>query len=320
MAVWPTGSVVAAVKKVQPAVVQVITQTFGYETFLRPVPTGGVGSGVVFDRQGDQTLVLTNYHVVRMGAERGSFIVAPTGGSRLFAQLVDFDPRADLAILRVTTTELPPAPLGDSDALEVGEPVIAIGNALGLPGGPTVTTGVVSAKGRTIQSPEGFLLYDLIQTDAPINPGNSGGPLANLQGEVVGLNTAIIAAAQGIGFAIAINSIKPAIASLKRFGRIVRLYLGVAVTTVTPVLAAQYDLPRQDGALVVGVEPGGPAARAGIAPGDIIIQLGGAAVKTDIDVRREIARRQLGDAVNVVIQRGPHRIEGEVRLEEMPRR
>jgi len=309
-------SVVGAVRKARPSVVQILTQGVSYDVFSRPVPRAGAGSGVIFDQRETTTYVLTNYHVASAGP---SLTVALADGRAFTGSLLDSDPRSDLAVVRVEATGLPMALLGDSDQLEIGETIIAIGNALGLPGGPTVSRGVVSATGRTIQEPNGVALYDLIQTDAAINPGNSGGPLVNLRGEVIGLNTAVVAGAEGIGFAIAVNSIRPVIESLYRHGRIIRLYLGVAVTTATPALQAQYKLPLAQGALVVGVETGGPAAEVGLQASDIIVGFGGEPVANEVDLRRAIARRQVDEVVPIVVQRGNQRFTRSVTVREMPR-
>jgi S1-C subfamily serine protease len=309
--------VIEAVRKARPSVVQIVAQgAVSYDAYSRPVPRQGAGSGVVFDQR--------DVHDVRPDqfSRRERRPVAhrrPGRWAHLYGHMLDGDARSDLAVIRLEATGLPNAALGDSDRLEIGETVVAIGNALGLPGGPTVSRGVVSAKGRTIQQPNGVSLYDLIQTDAAINPGNSGGPLVNLQGEVVGINTAVIVGAEGIGFAIAINSLRPLLESLYRHGRIIRLWLGIAVTTATPALQAQYELPLAQGALIMGVEAGGPAAEAGLAAGDIIVGIAGEPVSSEVDLRRIIARREVDEKVPVVTQRGNQRIAGTVTIREMPR-
>src|SRR2546425_4112049 len=184
-------------------------------------------------------------------------------------------PRSTLFPYTTLFRSLPAARLGDSSKLEVGETVIAIGNPLGLEGGPTVTVGVVSAIGRSIEDPGGAALHDLVQTDAAINPGNSGGPLVRMSGDVIGINTAIIQEAQGIGFAISIDSAKPIVQELLAHGRVVRPLVGIVPVSVTPQLATAYDLPVEHGVLVVRLDPKGPAARAGMKPGDIIVAIAG---------------------------------------------
>ena len=197
---------------------------------------------------------------------------------------------------------LKPLKLGDSDKLKVGQIVLAIGNPLGLKGPPTVTMGVISALNRTIKSPT-VVLENVIQTDAAINPGNSGGPLVNLQGEVVGINTAIIPFAQGIGFAIPINSIKDSLSQLLQYGRIRRAFLGVSCVDVTVNLARHYGLPVERGALVVYVQPGSPAEKSGIRVGDVILTIDGEPVFNVKDLQRFIAEKKVGDIIRVGLVR-----------------
>jgi serine protease Do len=173
-------------------------------------------------------------------------------------------PASDLAVIRVDASGLPTAALGDSSSLLVGDPVVAIGNALALPGGPTVTQGIVSALDRTLAEQNGIQLGNVIQTDAAINPGNSGGPLVDAAGQVVGINVATAADAQNIGFAIAITPAKPLIEKLEQGQSVGLPYLGAQLTDVTPQVAARFELPVDTGVLVVAVEPGGPAAEAGL--------------------------------------------------------
>ncbi len=237
-------------------------------------------------------------------------MVLPDG--RAFdAQLVGRDPLTDLALLKIDGQNLPTVPLGDSSQLDIGQWVVAIGNALALEGGPTVTAGVVSALGRDIQEPgprpgvPGPTLYDLIQTDAAINPGNSGGPLVNLQGEVIGVNTLGSAQAQNIGFANAIDSVKPIIEQLRRNGRVVRGYLGIGGDTVTPSVAAALGLSRDQGVVVTQVAQGSPAAQAGLQQGDVIVGLNDMPVQSLKDLQRALTNRfKPGETVQVKIVRG----------------
>jgi serine protease Do len=194
--------------RVEPSVVTVRTRSLGVDAFLQPVAEQGTGTGFVIGSNG---LIATNDHVVQ-GAQ--SITVTLAGGRTLAARVVAADPAADLAVLRVAARDLPVAPLGNSSSLHVGDPVVAIGNALALPGGPTVTEGIVSALGRTIQTDDGAVLRHVIQTDAAINPGNSGGPLVDARGEVVGINTAVASSGQNIGFAIGIDGARRTIDGL----------------------------------------------------------------------------------------------------------
>jgi len=283
----------------------------GYDNYLRPFP-GGVGSGVIFDAQG---YILTNYHVV--GGTRSVMVVLPDGG-HFEGEVLGGDRRSDTAVVRIPKDRLPVAPLGNSSTLQIGETVIAIGNALGLEGGPTVTVGVVSAKGRTLQGPGGLALYGLIQTDAAINPGNSGGPLVNLDGQVVGINTAMIAFAQGVGFAIAIESSRPVIESVVSGRQLARPWLGAVLATVNPALAEQYGLSRSSGTVVVHVEDDSPAYWAGIRSGDIITSIDGRAVNTVNDLGREMARRRVGDKLEMTVIRDGQEIGLSAVLKETP--
>ncbi|MBI4320268.1 MAG: trypsin-like peptidase domain-containing protein [Chloroflexi bacterium] len=308
------NAVIAAIRAVRPAVVQIVTARPAYDAFLHPVPRAGSGSGVIFDSTG---YLLTNNHVV---AQADRFTVILPDGRSYIGRIVGTDPTTDLAVVKVDDGSLPTAHLGDSDALEIGEQVVAIGNALGLAGGPTVTSGVVSAKGRTIREQGGFALYDLIQTDAPINPGNSGGPLINVAGQVVGINTAIVAFAQGIGFAISINSAKPIIYDLINHGRVLRPWLGVALTSASPALAAQYGLSRDRGVIILDVQRGSPADTAGLVAGDIIVELAGSPVNDDVDLRRELAKQHIGATVSVRVVRDRREGTVNITLREMPTR
>jgi serine protease Do len=291
--------VVGVVQAVRPAVVSVTTNL--------PSPdldggTGqGTGTGFVVRADG---FVVTNFHVVE-GALNIRVVTAD--GKRFEARVVGGDPDADLAVLKVGARGLPIVPLGDSEQLQLGERVVAIGFALALQGGPSVTSGIVSALGRSIQasdpnSPEGGRTYeDLIQTDAAINPGNSGGPLVDLAGRVVGINTAGVRAAEAenIGFAIAINRARPVIEGAIRDPEKPVAYLGVSTQTVTAALALQLDLPVDQGALVRGTAPAGPADRAGIEVGDVIVSFDGRDVRSSEEVGTLVIGHEPGDRVEV---------------------
>lgn len=308
----PIPSLPQVVAKVRPSVVQITVRQVSYDIFLRPEPSEGVGSGVIFDSQGR---ILTNSHVVDVAKEVR--VILPDG-RKFVGKVEGRDPVTDLAVVIIKGKDLPYSPLGDSSKLQIGESVIAIGNALGLEGGPTVTVGVVSAVNRSIEDPSGAALYDLIQTDAAINPGNSGGPLINLKGEVVGINTAIIPSAQGIGFAIAINSAKPIAKELLEKGRVVRAWLGIAPITIHPGLAASYDLPVEEGVLIAKVEKGSPAAQAGLRPGDIIIAFAGEKIKSLGELRSAIAKRKISERVNLEINRKQKKLTVSLTLGKMP--
>ena len=242
---------------------------------MRPNIRRGAGSGFFI---GEDGLAITNNHVVE-GAEKIEVRLASDDTTKLTAKVVGRDPATDLAIIKVEgKSPFSPLKLGNSDSLRVGEWVMAVGNPLNMP--HTVTAGVVSAKGRQLGlSPETQSFENFIQTDAAINLGNSGGPLVNLRGEVVGINTAINAAGQNIGFAVPVNTLKLVLPQLKEKGKVVRGYLGVNIQNVTDVIQEAFSLTTREGAFVQSVEEGGPAEKAGIQKGDTIVSVNGAAVK-----------------------------------------
>jgi serine protease Do len=275
-----------------------------------PVPS--LGSGFIVNPEG---YIVTNNHVV----EHASRIqVKLADGRELPATVVGRDPRTDLALLRIEATGLPVIPLGDSSALRVGEPVMAIGNPFGLE--QTVTTGIVSATGRVIGSGP---YDDFIQTDASINPGNSGGPLINGRGEVVGINTAIFSrsgGSVGIGFAIPSNLAKSVITQLAESGHVVRAWLGVTIQPVTAALAKGFGTPDTTGALVSSVSEDSPAMKAGLRPGDVIVEYDGRPVARAEDLPRAVAQTQVGREVAVTVIRDgqPHRLTARVAQLEEP--
>lgn len=296
--------IASIVREVKPSVVTVSTEIphpsifFGYE------PIRGYGSGFVIE----PGYIITNAHVVR---EATRVTVVFSDGETSDASIVAIDPQRDLALLR--TAKLgEPIKLGDSDKLEVGEIVLAIGSPLGLLEN-TVTMGVVSAIGRTITA-ENMLLEDLIQTDAAINPGNSGGPLINLSGEAVGVATAIIPFAQGIGFAIPINTVKRFIRMITKYGRPLRAWIGVLVVALNPKMAALYKLPVTEGLLVVRVIPGSPADAMGIYEGDIILSANDKPVKKPSDLRNVVEESIDKGYVELELLRRGHRFKSTVKI------
>ncbi len=267
------------------------------------------GSGVIVDPTG---YILTNNHVIENAAE----IMVRLSDSRKFtARLVGRDPKTDLAVLKIDARgPLPAAELGDSDRLRVGQWAIAIGNPFGLD--RTVTVGIISATARTRV---GLATYEnFIQTDASINPGNSGGPLLNLDGRVVGVNTAIVAGGKGIGFAIPINEAKDIMRQLITRGHVVRGWLGVAIQDITDDLAASFGVKEREGVLLADVMQGGPAERAGLRPGDVVVEFGGAPIKEVPDLQRRVARVTPGRATRVTVVRDGKRVPLTVTVGEMP--
>ncbi len=314
---------VAIAKKVSPAVVNINTSRnvrqpgqrfrgfqgrnpfndfFGddfFDRFFGDIPEHNfqqksLGSGFIIDREG---YILTNNHVVEKADD---IKITLTSGKNYQAEVIGKDPSTDLALIKIKDNgDLPMAALGDSDKLEVGEWVMAIGNPFGLE--HTVTVGVVSAKGRTI----GAGPYDdFIQTDASINPGNSGGPLINVRGEVIGINSAIIASGQGIGFAIPINLARDIVQQLKDKGSVTRGWMGVQIQRLTPELAKSFGLEEAKGALVGGVVPDDPADKAGIKRGDVIVAFDGKKVESERDLVAMVGKTPVNKEVDVKAIRG----------------
>jgi serine protease Do len=307
-----TYTTVEVVKMLKPSVVQVLTEVVGIDIFGMAVPDTGVGTGIILDTDGH---ILTNNHVV---ANAQAIVVTLNNGESREASVVGTDPITDLAVIKVVGNALTPAHLGTSATLEVGEDVIAIGHALGLPGGPTVSKGVVSALGRTIQTDARTTIVDLIQTDTSINPGNSGGPLANMRGEIIGINTAIVQSGQGIGFAINIDDAKVVAAQLIESGMVRRGFLGIRQGNLTPALANYYGVPVTEGIIVGGSVPGTGAADIGLREGDVIIQLGDSPIRSTGDLSKFLLKHLASETVKIVYYRGSQKLTDEIRVSERP--
>ncbi len=297
-------AVVGAVERVGPAVVSVgLVRRAPEPLRRRGLPeVRGIGSGVILTPDG---YLLTNSHVVQ-GADR--IEVRLVDGRAFTARVVGADPHTDLAVLQIPESGLPAATLGDSSKLRVGQLVIAIGNPLGF--AATVTAGVVSALGRTLRSETGRLIENVIQTDAALNPGNSGGPLVNVRGEVVGINTAVIAGSQGLCFAIPVNTAKWVAAQLIRYGRVRRAYLGIAASTV-PVdrgLVVYHHLDAATAVRVMEVQPGSAADRAGLRPGDLLVELQGRPVRNLDDLQAVLGQHPPGVPLTVHVIRNGQRL------------
>ena len=274
----------------------------------------GAGTGVIIRRDG---VVLTNAHVVG-GARQVQ--VALADGRELTGTVLDRDPSVDVAVVRLPRGTYPVAPVGDSDRLEVGQAAIAIGNPLGLE--RTVTSGVVSAVNR---SPRGVPLDALIQTDAAINPGNSGGPLLNSRGEVIGINTVVLrdpetyGLAPGLGFAIPINLASDVVEQVLATGRVRRAYLGIQYGEIEPEVARQFGLPVREGIILTYVQPGSPAARAGLRRGDIVTRVGNRAIERGGDLRQALRGLQPGAQTTLDVLRPNGSARVTVRLVDAPR-
>ena len=324
----------AVARAVMPAVVNIsslkVIRTYEYSPFLvdpffrdffgrqfpglvvpREQREMSLGSGVFVDERGT---ILTNYHVVEQAQE---VKVALSDGRETKARILGADQRTDLAVLRVEKDSLPHAVMGDSEKMEVGDVVLAVGNPFGL--GETVTMGIISAIGR---GSLGLADYeDFIQTDAAINPGNSGGALVSTRGEVIGINTAIYSRSggyQGIGFAIPSNMAREVLESIVKTGRVVRGYTGLAIQGLTPELARAFGLDDARGAVVAGVDQDGPAAEAGLRRGDVIVSFRGRPVVSDNDVRTQLSRLKPGERAVLEIARDGRRREVTMVLSEPP--
>jgi len=267
-----------------------------------------LGSGFIIDKDG---YILTNNHVVE-GAQEIKVKLAD--GREFEAKVVGRDSKTDLALIKISSLfkNLPVLPLGDSDTIRVGDWVIAVGNPFGL--GHTVTQGIISATGRVIGSGP---YDDFLQTDAPINPGNSGGPLIDMKGEVIGINSAIIASGQGIGFAIPSNLAKNIASQLREKGKVVRGWIGVTIQRVTPEIAQSFGLKESKGALVSDVVPEGPAQKAGMKRGDVIVTFNGKDIKNSTDLPRIVAETPVGKTVDVKIIRDKKEMVIKITIEEM---
>jgi len=333
----PTGTdLPGLVEKILPGVVNISTTTitttevFGMDEFLRlwGIPQEhkqtSLGSGFIIDSQG---FILTNNHVVEHATQDASEVLVTLLDKRQFrAKIIGSDQKMDIALLQIRAknqlapSDLTPVPLGDSDHVRIAESVFAVGNPFGLQ--HTVTLGIISAKNRTIgQGP----FDNFLQTDASINPGNSGGPLFNLKGEVVGINTVIFSRtgqSGGLGFAIPINEAKRLIPDLKQYGRVPRPWLGILGERMTPQLERYYDLPPTPGVLVYNLVENGPADRAGLRQGDIIVAVEASSVADNYDVERILAKlkpRPPGGTMRVKVKRGLRTLEFTVKLQELPR-
>ncbi len=275
-------------------------------------PVSGNGSGAVMASDG---FIATNSHVA--GGSIACQVSLPDGSTHL-ADVVGDDPSTDLAILRVDATDLSPIPLGDSNSLEVGEWVMAIGNPLGLQN--TYSTGIVSALGRSLRSESGRRIEGVIQTDAPLNPGSSGGPLVDARGNVIGINTAIAFPAQGICFAVPVNTLRFVYEEIRRHGRVLRGYIGVSgMTVVLPrKIRDGAELSGEGGAQVVEVLPDGPAAAAGIRPGDIIVSLEGKRIESVDDIHRSLRAGSIGKSLEAEVIRSGRSRSVKIRPTEVP--
>jgi S1-C subfamily serine protease len=311
-------AVIQAAETVRPAVVNIAVQQQARHPQRAQGRAGpeyaGHGSGFIFTPDG---FIMTNSHVVH----RASLLqVTLADGRRLPAELVGDDPDTDLAVLRILATDLTPAPLGDSQAIRVGQLVVAIGNPYGFQ--YTVTAGVVSALGRSLRSQSGRLIDDIIQTDAALNPGNSGGPLVTSRGEVIGINTAVILPAQGLCFALAMNTAAFVAGQLMKEGKVRRSYIGVGGQNV-PLprrLVRAANLQAESGILIIGIEPDSPAQRTELRQGDVIIGFADRAVAGIDDLHRLLTDQHIGQRTSLTLLRGGVQMTIPIVPEESPAR
>jgi S1-C subfamily serine protease len=311
-------AVINAAEKVSPSVVNIDVgqRPRGQQAaeLRRPSETHGSGSGFIFTPDG---FIMTNSHVVHRAS---SIEVTLSDGRRLQADLVGDDPDTDIAVVRIHASNLVPAPLGDSQGIRVGQVVIAIGNPYGFQ--CTVTAGVVSALGRSLRSRSGRLIDDVIQTDAALNPGNSGGPLVTSRGDVIGVNTAVILPAQGLCFAVAINTATFVAGRLIKDGKVRRGYIGVAGQNVTLPrrLSRFHNLQADGGTLVISVESGSPAQKAGLLEGDVIVGYDHHVIGSIDDLHRQLTEIQLGARACLTVIRRTEKLLIEIVPEESPPR
>ncbi|MBI3116488.1 MAG: trypsin-like peptidase domain-containing protein [Thaumarchaeota archaeon] len=300
-----------AVAKLEESVVSIDSTRLARDYRFGVVPLEGQASGVIIDEKG---YIVTNNHVIDDAAR---VQVTLKDGRTFMGEVVGTDSATDVALIRVDANNLPAAKLGDSEKLKVGQIVLAIGNALGLPGAPTVSMGVISALGRPLPGTD-FVLEGLIQTDASINPGNSGGPLADLNANVIGINTAMIPFAQGVGFAIPAHTVKRIIEQILENGRVVRPWLGISGVDMNPAIARRYNLPLESGVLLVEIGRESPAYEAGLRVGDILVQLGDQEVKDMKDLVLALSKLSIGDVLKIALVRMGRKYDTSVRLVEAP--
>ena len=302
------------VADVAPAVVSIVTESVSYNWFWQAVPQTGAGSGIIISPDG---YIVTNNHVVE-GANKVT--VTLSSGSTYEATIVGTDTETDLAVVKIDVSGLEYLHFLNNSLqqLSVLDPVVAVGNALALPGGPTWTLGVVSNLGRSIQVDTGVVLKDIIQTDAAINAGNSGGPLVNMAGQVVGINVAIASNAENIGFAISTDTAIPVVQSLINEGKVIRPWLGVSVAAVTPAVQQYYHLSVGAGALITSVSSGSPADEAGLKAGDVVARIDNEGINTSDDLISAVASHQIGDQIEITYYHGNVQNVTSATLEESP--
>jgi serine protease Do len=309
--IYNENLIIKAIEKGSKNVVNIASTRIMKDQLLRIFPIEGVGSGVIIDKKGH---ILTNNHVIEMA---NKLKITTNDGNIFDGLIVGADALTDLAIIKIDIKEaLPFADLGNSDELKIGQIAIAIGNPFGLDGGPTVTAGIISALSRKLQLESG--IQELVQIDASINPGNSGGPLINTSGQVIGINTAKMPYAQGIGFAVPINVAKTILNDLIENGQVKnRPWLGISTIAITRQLANYYGLPTEEGALIAEVQSNSPAKYADLRKGDIVEFIDGKRVLNPFQISSDIQKKNIKDKILLRINRYGGRLDMELQL--MPR-
>jgi len=304
------NQVTQAVEKLSESIVSVSSMRLE-RRFFGVIPLEGQGSGIILDTKG---LIVTNNHVID-GANQVH--VNLKDGRTFTGEVVGSDEATDVAVIRVEASDLPAAELGDSESLKVGQFVLAIGNALALPGGPTVSMGVLSAKGRPLPGTD-FIFEGLLQTDAAVNPGNSGGPLADLDGRIIGITTMMIPYAQGMGFAIPINTVKKIAQEILESGRVSRRWIGISGIDVTRQVAQRYGLQVDSGFLIAEVVPRSPADYSGLRSGDVVVGADSIPVNHTKDLLLAISKVSVGGVIRLEINRTGRTGSLDVRPSESP--
>ncbi len=305
------NEILDVIETVTKSVVHINTVRVVQDYYNRRYPLKGSGSGFIIEPDGH---IVTNAHVVRNVTKIGVVLWdnRPVEGT-----VLGLCRGIDVAVVKIESDTLPAARLGVSKDLRVGQRVYAIGNPFGLVGGPTVTSRVISALDRSIQA-RNASFTGLVQTDAAINPGNSGGPLVDTDGRVVAINTAVIPYAQGIGFAIPIDTVKECVNQIKQYGKVTSPWVGIYGVTLNPQVARYYNLNTDRGVLVTNIIPRSPAQKSGVTPGDVIVAINDSPVATIQDLKDEIDKRRIGDSVNLSVVRGTKNGKIDVLIEGSP--
>lgn len=303
-----------AVGKVSESVVSIDAMTYARRyRFGQVIPIEGSGSGLLFDSTG---YLVTNNHVV----DSADVVQVTLKDGRVFkGSVIGADRATDIAVIKLEygDRDLPYAKLGDSESLKVGQIALVVGNSLGLPGGHTISLGVVGALGRPLPGAD-FIYEGFIQTDAAVNPGNNGGPLSNLRGEVIGINAAIIPFANGMGFAIPINVVKQVVDQILIKGRVIRPWIGISAIDVTPSISRRFDLEVETGVMIVGVSRYSPADEAGLKQADVIVKVNGHEIRKMKELVSELSKIEVGSRIDLTFSRLAKESVATVRLVEMP--